>query len=70
VNEDAAKDEEITLIVQVNGRLRDRIMVAPGIANDEMRAKALASEAVLKELDGREPKKIIIVPGRLVNIVV
>lgn len=70
VDEEAAKDEEITLIVQVNGKLRDRIMVAPGIPDEDMRAKALASEAVLRELDGREPKKVIIVPGRLVNVVV
>jgi len=70
VDEEAAKDEEITLIVQVNGKLRDRILVLPGISEEEMRAKALASEAVNKEVAGRAVRKVIIVPGRLVNVVV
>ena len=70
VDEEAARDEQITLIVQVNGKLRDRILADPGISQDEMQALALASEAVQAELAGREPRKVIIVPGRLVNIVV
>ncbi|MEA4812671.1 MAG: leucine--tRNA ligase [Anaerolineaceae bacterium] len=70
VDEEAARDEEITLIVQVNGKLRDRIMVSPEISQAEMQAKALSSEAVIAELSGREPKKVIVVPGKLVNIVV
>ena len=57
------------VIVQINGKLRDRIEVPADI--DEPRAKELAveSEAVQKFLDGKEPKKIVYVPGRLVNIV-
>ena len=70
VDEAAAKDEEITLIVQVNGKLRDRILVLPDISEEEMKAKALASEAVKKEIVGKPVRKVIIVPGRLVNIVV
>jgi leucyl-tRNA synthetase len=70
VDEAAAKDEEITLIVQVNGKLRDRILVLPNISEEEMKAKALASEAVKKEIAGKPVRKVIIVPGRLVNIVV
>jgi leucyl-tRNA synthetase len=70
VDEEASKDEEITLIVQVNGKLRDRIVVLPDISEEEMKAKALASEAVNKEVAGRLVSKVIIVPGRLVNIVI
>ncbi len=70
VDEEAAREEQITLIVQVNGKLRDRILVDPGITEAEMQEKALASEPVLAELAGRSPRKVIVVPGRLVNIVV
>jgi leucyl-tRNA synthetase len=70
VDEEAAKDEEITLIVQVNGKLRDRIMVSPEISREEMQAVALASDSVQSELTGHEPKKIIVVPGKLVNVVI
>jgi leucyl-tRNA synthetase len=70
VDKEAAKDEEITLIVQVNGKLRGRIMVSPEISQEEMQTLALASEAVRAELSGREPKKVIVVPGKLVNVVV
>ena len=69
VNEEAARDEEITLVVQVNGKLRDRILVAPGISDADAQAKALASEAVRAALEGRPVRKVISVPGRLVNIV-
>ncbi len=70
VDEEAARDEEITLVVQVNGKLRDRILVAPGISDAEAQEKALASEAVRAALEGKPVRKVIIVPGRLVNIVV
>jgi len=69
VDEEAARDEEITLVVQVNGKLRDRILVAPGISDAEAQEKALASEAVQAALDGKPVRKVIIVPGRLVNVV-
>ncbi len=70
VDEEAAKDEMITLIVQVNGKLRDRILVEPGISDDEAKQLALASDAVQQTLDGKPIRKVIVVPGRLVNIVV
>ncbi|HPS33364.1 MAG TPA: leucine--tRNA ligase [Anaerolineaceae bacterium] len=69
VDEAAARDEEITLVVQVNGKLRDRILVPPGITDAEAQEKALASEAVRAALEGKPVRKVIIVPGRLVNIV-
>jgi leucyl-tRNA synthetase len=69
VDEAAAADDEVTLVVQVNGKLRDRITVAAGISEEEARARALASEAVQRFLNGRAPRQVIYVPGRLVNIV-
>jgi leucyl-tRNA synthetase len=66
---EAAKEESITLIVQVNGKVRDRIEVPAGISEEDAKAHALASEHVQNRLEGREPKKIIYVPGRLVNVV-
>ncbi len=70
VNEAAAAQEEVTLVVQVNGKLRDRINVPVEISEDEVKTAALSSPAVQKALEGKEPRQIIVVPGRLVNIVV
>ena len=61
--------EEITLVLQVNGKVRDRLDVPVGISEADAKAAALASESVKKYLEGRPPKKVIVVPGRLVNIV-
>ena len=69
VDQAAAKDQEITLIVQVNGKLRDRIMVPANISNEAAKAVALESDAVQKLLEGKSPRKVIVVPKRLVNIV-
>lgn len=69
VDEEAAADQEITLIVQVNGKLRDRITVPADIQDENAKAIALASPAVQKLLDGKAPRKVILVPKRLVNIV-
>jgi len=65
-----AKEELITLIVQVNGKVRDRIMVAAGISDEDTRTAALASETAQRFIEGKQPKEVIVVPGRLVNIVV
>ncbi len=70
VDEEAAREEEITLVVQVNGKLRDRILVPADIQAEDAKAKALQSEAVQKLLVGKTPRQVIFVPGRLVNIVV
>jgi leucyl-tRNA synthetase len=63
------REEQITLVVQVNGKLRDRIQVAAGIGEQEAKQAALASEAVQRHLGGKQPRQVIYVPGRLVNIV-
>jgi leucyl-tRNA synthetase len=70
VDEEAAKEDQITLIVQVNGKLRDRMVVPVSITEDTAKATALASENVQSYLEGKAPRKVIYVPGRLVNIVV
>jgi leucyl-tRNA synthetase len=62
-------EDEITLVLQVNGKKRDEIRVPADISKEAAEARALASPAVQKILDGRAPKKVIVVPGRLVNIV-
>jgi leucyl-tRNA synthetase len=70
VDEAAAAEEEITLVIQVNGKVRDRISVPVGIEDEKAKELALNSEAVGKYLLGKEPRKVILVPGKLVNIVV
>ena len=70
MDEAATKEDEITLIVQVNGKLRDRLVVPVNIDEENAKAAALASENVIAFLEGKSPKKVIYVPGRLVNIVV
>jgi leucyl-tRNA synthetase len=56
--------------IQVNGKVRGRVTVAAEAGQDEVEAAALADEKVLAALDGRAPRKLIVVPGRLVNVVV
>jgi len=62
-------DDKITIAVQVNGKRRDELMIARDAAKEEVEAAALKLESVLKALDGRQPKKIIVVPQRIVNVV-
>jgi len=69
-DEELAKDEETTLVVQVNGKLRDRITVPASIAETEAKQLALESQRVKAHLEGKELLKTIYVPGRLVNLVV
>ncbi|HHH40909.1 MAG TPA: leucine--tRNA ligase, partial [Chloroflexi bacterium] len=69
-DEAIAAEETFTLVIQVNGKVRDRVEVPVGISEEKAREIALASEAVRRRLNGREPKRVIYVPGRLVNVVV
>jgi leucyl-tRNA synthetase len=70
VDEAAAAEDEITLVVQVNGKLRDRVIVPASISEEDARNTALACESVKKSLKGKEPLQVIYVKGRLVNIVI
>jgi leucyl-tRNA synthetase len=69
VDESAAAEEQVTLVIQVNGKVRDRVSVPVDINEEDARAAALESEAVKRLLDGKSPRKVIVVPGKLVNIV-
>lgn len=69
-DEELAKDEEITLVIQVNGKLRDRIMVPVSITEAEAKELALGSERAKTHLEGKKIINTIYVPGRLVNFVV
>jgi len=69
-DEALARDEEITLVVQVNGKLRDRITVPASITEAEARQLVLERQRVKVYLEGKEITDIIYVPGRLVNLVV
>ena len=62
-------DETVTLAVQVNGKLRDTVEAARGLASEDAEALALASPKVQAQLAGAVPRKVIVVPDRLVNIV-
>jgi len=63
-------EETVTLPIQINGRKRADVTVAREAGNAEIEAAVLALEAVKKALEGKPPKKVIIVPGRIVNVVV
>ncbi len=66
----AAREEELEIVLQVNGKLRSRIHVGPETEKGELEKLALADERVIKFMSGKAAKKIIVVPGKLVNIVV
>jgi leucyl-tRNA synthetase len=70
VDEAALTRDSIELMVQVNGKLRGKISVEPGASNDKIESLALIDEDIQKHTEGKEITKVIIVPGRLVNIVV
>jgi len=65
-----ARKEELEIPVQVNGKLRSRVIAAPDVTEDDLRAAALADEKVRSFVDGHEVVKVVVVPRRLVNIVV
>ena len=69
VDDAALIADEIELSLQVNGKLRGTISVAYDAEKADIEKQATSHSAVLKFLEGREPKRIIVVPGRLVNVV-
>ena len=62
-------DDNVTLPIQVNGKRRTEISVPRDMPKAEIEKLVLADEAVLKYLGGGQPKKLIVVPGRIVNVV-
>jgi leucyl-tRNA synthetase len=69
-DKEIAKDDEITLVVQINGKLRDRIKVPIGLKDEDAKELALSSEVIQIALEGKTHKKVIVVKGKLVNIVI
>jgi len=69
-DEELARAERITLVVQINGKVRERLEVDADIPRDEMEKVATSSDRISSLLQGKEIVKVIVVPGKLVNIVV
>jgi leucyl-tRNA synthetase len=69
-DEALAADEVITLVLQVNGKVRGRLTMPVGLTEEEARTAALQNEAVLRHLNGQKPRQVFYVPGKLVNVVV
>ena len=62
-------EDEVTIAVQVNGKLRDTLTLPKAMSKEDVEAAALASDKIVRILDGKPPRKVIVVPGRLVNLV-
>jgi leucyl-tRNA synthetase len=62
-------EDEVTIAIQINGKLRDTLTAPKGSPRETLQEMALASDKVLRSLEGKEPRKIIVVPDRLVNLV-
>jgi leucyl-tRNA synthetase len=69
-DEKLAENEEIPLVIQVNGKVRDKLMVSANISEDEAKKLALESPKVQAHIAGKSVAQVIYVPGRLVNVVV
>lgn len=67
--EDALLLDEVEVVVQVNGKLRARITVPSRAASEDIKAKALGQPNVCKHLEGKSVKKVVVIPGKLVNVV-
>ncbi|MFM2426316.1 MAG: Leucine-tRNA ligase [Pseudomonadota bacterium] len=70
VDESALERDELELMLQINGKLRGSVVVSATATKEQIEQAALATEVFIKQADGAAPKKVIVVPGRLVNIVV
>jgi leucyl-tRNA synthetase len=70
VDESALQRDELELMLQINGKLRGSVTVSATATKEQIEQAALATEAFIKQANGAAPKKVIVVPGRLVNIVV
>ena len=65
-----AKEDEVTVVVQVNGRVRDKLNVAPNTAKEKLEEMALASDNVQRWMNGKQVRKVVVVADKLVNIVI
>ncbi|HYJ91269.1 MAG TPA: class I tRNA ligase family protein, partial [Pyrinomonadaceae bacterium] len=69
-NEELAKADEIEIPVQINGKLRSRVMASPETTNEELEAMAKSDEKIREHINDKQIVKVIVVPKRLVNIVI
>ena len=70
MDEAAAAEDVITVVVQINGKVRDRLTLPAGTAEEVVKTAALESDNIRKFLAGQTPKKVFVVGGKLVNIVI
>jgi leucyl-tRNA synthetase len=69
-DEEAIIEEQQLIVVQINGKLRNRIHVSPSATKEEIQEAALADERIQRFLGDKPIRKVVVVPGRLVNVVV
>lgn len=69
-DETAAKEEKIELVIQINGKLRSKIMISQGLSDEEIKRMTLEDRKIREIIDNKEIKKFIVVKGKLVNIVI
>jgi leucyl-tRNA synthetase len=62
-------DEVVTIVVQVNGKVREKLELPAGMGEEEVKATVLASPKIAAQIGDSKPKKVIYVPGKLMNIV-
>ena len=65
-----AEEEIITVVVQVNGKVRDKLTVTPGADAETLETQALGLDNIQKWIDGKPIRKVIVVPDKLINIVI
>jgi len=70
VEADCLEAESVTIVLQVNGKVREKIELPAGLGSEELKERVFSEEAVRKRLEGKEILKVIVVPDRLVNVVV
>ncbi len=68
-NPELVKDEEVEVVVQVNGKVRSKLMLPADLPKEELQERALAQERIQEMIEGKEIRRVIVVPNRLVNIV-
>ena len=69
-DEEYLKENEVEIVIQVLGKIRSRMIVPKGLEEGKLKEKVLADENIRKWLDGKQVKKFIVVPDRLINIIV
>ena len=69
-DDEAVREEAITIVVQVKGKVRSQLQVAPGTSDADLEKMALADDKVQKFLEGKPVRKVIVVPNKLINIVI